>query len=69
MAMKCSMPGLFANIVRDLRRRDTNNVDSYVLALEEIIENLQQTVAGQHTLAEFATHYCIPSQTQEVRHD
>lgn len=49
--MKLSLPGAFKNIARD--------APQYAVTLEEIERHLRETIAGEHTLQEFAEHYCL----------
>lgn len=55
-SMRVSLPGLFANIVRGLPRQEQ---PQYKFALDEVLTHLRETIAGEHTLDEFAEHYCL----------
>lgn len=54
--MKLSLPGLFKNVVRDLPREVRGQ---YECCFEELERHLRETIRGEHTLAEFAEHYCL----------
>ena len=54
-SMRVSLPGLFANIKAALPRDE----GGYRFALDEVLQHLRETVAGEHTLDEFAEHYCL----------
>ena len=54
--MRLSLPGAFKNITRDL---PTDVRDHYACVLEEIERHLRETIRGEHTLQEFAEHYCL----------
>lgn len=54
--MRMSLPGLFDNIARDLPR---NVRGQYAAALAEVETHLRETIKGEHTLEEFAKHYCL----------
>lgn len=56
-SMRVSLPGLFANVVSDVRRKDQRNY--YQFALSEVLRHLRETIAGEHTLEEFAEFYCL----------
>ena len=55
-SMRVSLPGLFANVVNGLPRRERAQ---YKFALDEVLQHLRETIAGKHTLDEFAEHYCL----------
>lgn len=49
--MKVSLPGLFHEIA--LRCPECR------LILDELQQHLRETIRGEHTLQEFAEHYCL----------
>lgn len=55
-SMRVSLPGLFANIARGL---PPDERPQYKFALDEVLRHLRETIAGEHTLDEFAEHYCL----------
>lgn len=55
-SMRVSLPGLFANVVAELPKREQ---PQYRFALDEVLRHLRETIAGEHTLDEFAEHYCL----------
>jgi hypothetical protein len=55
-SMRVSLPGLFANIVSDLPKHEQGQ---YRFVLDEVLKHLHETIAGKHTLDEFAEHYCL----------
>jgi len=55
-SMRVSLPGLFANIVRCLPPDERGQ---YSFALDEVLTHLRETISGEHTLDEFAEHYCL----------
>lgn len=59
-SMRVSLPGLFANIVSDLPREERGQ---YRFVLDEVLQHLRETIAGEHTLDEFAEHYCLKEKT------
>jgi hypothetical protein len=56
MNMRVSLPGLFANVVRELPVEERGQ---YRFVLDEVLQHLRETIAGKHTLDEFAEHYCL----------
>jgi hypothetical protein len=54
--MRVSLPGLFANVKDELRHK---RKDELSFMLDEVLAHLRATVAGEHTLDEFAEHYCL----------
>lgn len=56
MGMKVSLPGLFQNVIRAIPRAER---DYYAFSLEEVQRHLEETIRGEHTLQEFAEHYCL----------
>lgn len=63
--MRVSLPGMFANISLALREGDRSMADYYAFSLEELKRHIEETVRGEHTLAEFADHYCLTRSVQE----
>ena len=57
--MRTDLEGLFANISRCLKNGDASYGDYYAGCLDELLEHVKQTVAGEHTLEEFAEFYCL----------
>lgn len=62
--MKCSLPGLFANISAAVPAKER---DYYSFCLDEVLLNLRLTIEGKYTLQEFAEHYCLTDTTAEKR--
>lgn len=60
-SMRVSLPGLFANIVREL---PDDQQGQYRFVLDEVLQHLRETIAGEHTLDEFAEHYCLEERDQ-----
>ena len=54
--MRVSLAGLFANVTASLQK---DMREYYGFCLEEVRQHIEATVRGEHTLAEFAEHYCI----------
>jgi hypothetical protein len=54
--MRTNLKGLFRNIKSELRPEMR---DFYGFALDEVYQHLIETVEGQHTLTQFADHYCL----------
>ena len=54
--MRVSLPGLLANVKDELRHK---RKDELSFMLDEVLTHLRKTVAGEHTLDEFAEHYCL----------
>jgi hypothetical protein len=54
--MRVSLTGLFAGIKSELKPEHKGEL-SFVL--DELLQHLHETVAGKHTLEEFAEHYCL----------
>jgi hypothetical protein len=54
--MRVSLSGLFANVKDELRHK---RKDELSFMLDEVMTHLRETVAGEHTLDEFAEHYCL----------
>lgn len=55
-SMRVSLPGLFPNVKAAIRKDDRLQ---YSFALDEVLDHLRATIAGEHTLDEFAEHYCL----------
>jgi hypothetical protein len=53
--LRVSLPGLFAGIKAALPRDE----GGYAFMLDEVLGHLRATVRGEHTLDEFAEHYCL----------
>jgi hypothetical protein len=54
--MKVSLSGLLANVSAALNSRERKY---YAFCLEELHDHIVGLVNGEHTLEEFAEHYCI----------
>jgi hypothetical protein len=54
--MKVDLKGMFANILSDVRPAMR---DYHGFCLDELLKHLQETIRGEHTLQEFAEHYCL----------
>lgn len=61
--MRLSLPGAFKNIAKAI---PVAYRDQYACVLEEIERHLRETIRGEHTLAEFAEHYCLDD---EIKRD
>lgn len=60
-SMRVSLPGLFVNIIADLPYRERGQ---YKFVLDEVLQHLRETIAGEHTLDEFAEHYCLKDRAE-----
>jgi len=58
-SMKVSLHGMFARIKHALKHGDHSAADYYSFSLDELEKHLKETVKGEHTLEEFAEHYCL----------
>lgn len=61
--MKVSLEGLFSNVVSNLKK---DQRDYYEFCLGEVVTHLKSVIAGEHTIAEFAEHYCLTAPTQSA---
>ena len=61
--MRVSLPGLFKNVIRGLPNSERGY---YEYCLEEVEKHLRETIRGEHTLQEFAEHYCLTDDTAPV---
>lgn len=57
--MKVSLPGMFASIRHELVTGGSAWADFYSFSLVELEKHLRETIRGEHTLKEFAEHYCL----------
>lgn len=57
--MRVSLSGLLANAVRAIRDGEKDDVDMYEAAFEQLKSRLVETIAGEHSLQEFAEFYCL----------
>lgn len=62
-SLKMSLPGLFKNVIRAIPPKER---DYYACCLEEVQKHLEETIRGEHTLAEFAEHYCLDKPAVET---
>jgi len=61
--MKVSLSGLLANVTSALPKREKKY---YAFCLEELHDHIVGLVSGEHTIEEFAEHYCITPRAKEV---
>lgn len=65
--MKCDLEGLLVNVAAELKKHaDAADIDDetdmsayYNFAILEVARHVKETREGQHTLEEFADHYCF----------
>jgi hypothetical protein len=57
--MKVSLAGLLQNAAAQIRKPDPDWAEFYAFSLEEAAQHARETAAGDHTVAEFAAHYCL----------
>lgn len=65
-SMRVDLAGLFASIAADLRAGRRSMAALRAFELQELLGHLEATLRGEHTLAEFAEHYCLDRQTKEA---
>ena len=58
--MKVNLEGLFANVLSEVNK---NQRGYYGVCLGEVLDHIKSVVAGEHTIAEFAEHYCLSAPT------
>lgn len=51
--MKVSLTGMFSNIIRAMKRGEKDVAGYYEVCLDELRQHIEETVRGEHTLAEF----------------
>lgn len=61
--MRISLSGLLGNAVRAIRDGEKQDADMYESAFDQLKVHLKETIAGEHTLAEFAEFYCLVERT------
>lgn len=57
--MKTDLAGLFRNVTRELKSCRSDKADYYDFVLNEVLQHIEETVRGEHSIDEFADHYCI----------
>lgn len=60
--MRVNLRGLIRQASAELRLRDAN---FHAECLDNLAENIEELVAGKHTLAEFAAFYCLDTKNAE----
>jgi hypothetical protein len=64
--MKVSLHGLFKNAAAAIRSGDKGMADYYESCLDEVEQHIRETIKGDHTLQEFADHYCLTEGARET---
>lgn len=64
--MRVNLDGMFKKIIGALPSQWR---DYYACGLEEFQKHLEETVRGEHTLAEFADFYCLTEPAQIAHQD
>lgn len=64
-SMKMNLRGLFNNVARSIPICDGR--DQYAACLEEVLRHLEETIRGEHSLQEFAEHYCLATTAEQSR--
>lgn len=54
--MKVDLAGLFSNVAAAVPKGER---DYYKFCLEEVLGHIRGVVSGEHTVQEFAEHYCL----------